>query len=386
MKRLGATVAILAATLGWLAVFFALGPFERASAALDRAFGSLPAWTQVKEMYSDPATQEVTRGEDPLRSFDILEKAWAGHPGAARIILLGNSQTQMTSLSPGEPPPTSPERTYTDLISDHYRETGGAVFYRLSAGALSYPEMLWYASYLVTRPGIKPDVLLVQLNYQNFMNTGIRDGMTSLLSDAAFRARIDGIVAARRPDADDLAAAVAYYEQSRRTRGGAATHESAGERIETAFRERLDRVPGMRSRTEVKGSFVIMLLRARTYFLHAGQNKPRSLTGGHIEAARAALDDLAALCAASGIRMILFQAPTNPAVPLYGGPDDDRSYHRFASSLASRYGLALLDFEHSVPRRDWGMALNAPDPLHLGREGHRLLAADIVAALEKMGI
>ena len=84
--------------------------------------------------------------------------------------------------------------------------------------------------------------------------------------------------------------------------------------------------------------------------------------------------------------MVLFQAPTNPATPLYGTPLDDRSYHQFASSLAERFGVPLLDFEHAVPERYWGMALNVPDPLHLGRGGHRVMAALMLNGLARNGI
>src|SRR5439155_2819452 len=141
---------------------------------MDRAFGALPAWTQVESMYRDSATQEVSRGEHPLESFRTLKSFWSAHPGALRLMLMGNSQTQMVSLAAGESPPSGSEKTYTDQIADHYRQTGQArVFYRLSAGALSYPEMLWYAAYLTLQPEIKPDVFLVQLNYQNFANSGI---------------------------------------------------------------------------------------------------------------------------------------------------------------------------------------------------------------------
>ena len=135
MKRVLLPVTVLTATLLSEALLFAVQPFDLINHAMDRVFGALPEWTQVENMYSDPATQEVSRGDDPLRSFHILENSWAAHPGATRIMLMGNSQAQMTSLAAGEPPPTSPEKTYTDHIADHYHraETGGcSIAFRLA--------------------------------------------------------------------------------------------------------------------------------------------------------------------------------------------------------------------------------------------------------------
>ena len=77
MKRLACTCTVLLTTFGWLAVLFAIQPFDLINNGMDRAFGALPAWTQVEDMYSDPATQEVSRGDHPLESFRTLATAWA---------------------------------------------------------------------------------------------------------------------------------------------------------------------------------------------------------------------------------------------------------------------------------------------------------------------
>jgi hypothetical protein len=387
-RRLISAAAVLGSTVAWLALFFAIRPFHHVRDALDRAFGALPAWTQVddKDMEEDPLNAELSRGETPIESFRILAGFWAKHPGAERIILMGNSQSLMTSLAPGEPPATGHERTYTDLIAGHFRNSGSKkLFYRLSAGALSYEEMLWYAAYLAGKPEVKPDVLLVQLNYQNFMNAGIRDGMQELLSDPAFHSRIEEIVRDHGPDSFDQALQKYASPLDTATKGGEAAAHSPGDRIETAVREKLERIPAIANRSLMYTSFLEVLIRIRTYFTNFGTMK-RSLKGSRVDTSRAALERIAQLCAASGIRMVLFQAPTNPALPLYATSEDDSDYHSFAASLASRYGLKIFDFEHTIPGRYWGMALNVPDPLHLGREGHRLLAGQMIAAMEQNGI
>jgi hypothetical protein len=228
----------------------------------------------------------------------------------------------------------------------------------------------------------------VQLNYQNFVNGGIRGGMLALLSDADFRRKVEAIVERNGADADAFAEALHTFDQSQSSSGPAATSagQTPGYRMETAFRQQLDRIPGFNTREATKESFVLLMSRCRIYLLHLGAARARSLSGSRLAASRAALEDLAGVCGRSGIRLILFEAPTNPAVPLYLTPEDDRHYHEFTRSVASRFGLKILDFEHSIPAGEWGMSLNIPDPLHLGREGHRRLADLLCAALDQDGV
>ena len=386
MKPAVSSIAVVAATLVFLSGLFALQPFARLSDGLDRAFGA-PAWTQVANMYRDPLTQEVSHGGAVLESFRTLSASWATHSDAVRVMLMGNSQTVNTSLSPGEPPPTGPEKTYPDYVADHYAGSR-TLFYRLSMGGMSYQEMLWYALYLGGRPDIKPNLLLVQLNYQNFVNGGIRGGLQALLSDGAFHRAVEAVVQSGRPYADEFAEALHAFDQARVRSGpaSASSGKTPGYRMETAFRRQLDRIPGFDSRAAIKDNFVTLLVRLRVYFLGLGSGRARSLSGPRIVASRAALEDLAARCHSLGIRLILFEAPTNPAAPLYLTHEDDRQYHEYTQSLASRFGLQIFDFEHSIPGGEWGRSLNLPDPLHLGREGHRRFASLMVAALERSGI
>jgi len=386
MTRLWSSVCILGATFTWLGALQVIEPFERMNAAMDQAFGALPPWTQVKNMFQDRQTQEITRGESPLDSFHILARAWAAYPHAERMVLMGNSQSLMTSLAPGERPSSEPEKTYTDLIADSYQHRGAIKpFYRLAAGALSYEEMLWYAAYLACRPEIKPAIVLVQLNYQNFMNAGIRAGMLELLSDGTFRSIVQQMAAGHAADSDTFVQALAQYDKPQHASIDTPDNPRAYE-LETTLRQQLDRIPTFGRRFEMRASFETMLIRFRTYLLHLGSARRRSLGGSRVARSRAALEQLADLCGRSGIRLILFHAPSNPAVPLYGTAEDDRSYHDFANSLAARYSVTVLDFEHSIPAGEWGMSLNFPDPLHLGRQGHKRLARLMLAAFAEQGI
>jgi hypothetical protein len=390
MRRFSSAAIVVAATFLWLGGLFALRPFQRACHAMDRVFGHWEPWAHVQNTFSDPLTQEMSHGGAPLRSFQILAGAWGAKRGAVRMVLMGNSQTLTANLAPGEAPPSGPEKTYTDHIADYYRQAGShTLFYRLAAGGLSYEEMLWYTVYLAGRAELKPDVLLVQLNYQSLASSGIRGGMLEMLSDAAFRGRVEEIAGGTRPDCPAFAKAISDYEELQRrhnTPDADAAGATPGYRLETAVRKELGRIPGFDRRGIMKESFEAMLLRGRYYILRLSSDRKRSLGGSRVNASRAALEDLAGLCARSGIRLILFQAPTNPAVPLYATPEDDRSYHGFATSLAARHGLTLLDFEHCIPATNWGRTLNDPDPLHLGRAGHRQMADLMITALQQSGL
>jgi hypothetical protein len=387
MRPLFSTVAVLGSTTAWLVLFFAIQPFHQARKILDWAFHAAPAWTHIDAMMvHDPLIQELSRGGAPLESFRILADYWSKNPGTERIILMGNSQSLMATLAPGEAPPTGTEMGYTDIVAARLRDSQPKrLFYRLSAGALSYEEMLWYALYLAGRPELKPDVLLLQLNYQNFMNGGIRGGMLQLLSDPGFRARIEEVVRAGGPMS--FAQALHQVASADQTKSMAAPPDaSPGDRIETAARARLDDIPGFAARGNVYEASLDLLLRCRTYFFRIGSSTRRSLKGSRVDASRDALERTAQLCDASGIRLVLFQAPTNPATPLYATPADDRDYHAFVTSLAARHGSKLFDFENSIPARQWGKTLNFPDPLHLSRAGHHILADRMISALEQNGM
>jgi hypothetical protein len=398
MRTLFGATGILASTFSFLAVLFVSRPFEVLNDHLDRAFGALPAWTQVEHVYRDPHIQETSHGDHPLESFDFLNQHWSRFPKATRIILMGNSQTQAVSLAPGELPPQAPEKTYPDLMADYCTEKRNrCVLYRISAGALSYAETLWYLNYLVQRTELKPDILLLQMNYQGFANANIRDGMLEMLSDPRFHGAVERIASSDAPYAETFQQALIKFDQARaRTRGnrqqaqstrtGLTTVDGFGTWLETVFRTHLENVPGFERRSEFKQAFASLLYRGRTYVLHVQTTARRSLRGQHLETSRALVEADAQLCRKNGIRLIVFQAPTNPAVPLYGTEEDDRSYHDFVTGLGVHYEVPVFDFEHSIPLRCWGMSLNVPDPLHLGRAGHRMLADLMVNELVKRGV
>ncbi|MGD0619646.1 MAG: hypothetical protein ABSB67_18525, partial [Bryobacteraceae bacterium] len=185
-------------TLALLVLLFWLQPFDLINEVLDRAFGATPKWTDVSNLFTDPQTQELTHGERPEESLDRLAAYWSGRTGD-RVVFIGNSQMHAMSLAPGEPPPAAPERTYTDLIPRKPENGPDYLIYRLSAGGMSYTEALWYAAYLMSRRELKPDVIVLQINYQAFWQAGIRDGMLGMLQVPAFRQRVEEMAHNNQP-------------------------------------------------------------------------------------------------------------------------------------------------------------------------------------------
>ena len=106
------------------------------------------------------------------------------------------------SLAPGELPGTGPEKTYVDLVMDEVRRTEpNELLYRLSSSGMSYPEVLWELDYMLDDPDLRPEMVLLQMNYQAFWTGGIRDSLLPMLRRPSFRSRMEALAAYGRPDA-----------------------------------------------------------------------------------------------------------------------------------------------------------------------------------------
>jgi hypothetical protein len=374
--------AVLVTTLALLAGLFALRPFDRASQLLDRAFGATPPWTQVGRLVHDPTTQELSRGEAPRRSFAILAETWRARPEARKVLIIGNSQTMAVSLAPGEPPPTDEEPTWTDLVTRHFA-AHGALVYRLSAPGVSYPEALFYVEYLAQHPELRPDVLVLQLNYQSFWNGGIRAGMYELLDDPAFRAAAVAESRSGAPYADAFALALREHDAHTTTKEAPAL--APGALVDAAARRWLDGIPGMAARHEQKEDLAELLYRMRIYLLHLRPTTARSIAGTRFIQSRAAIEAILAYCRKAGIRPVLFLAPVNPRLNLYKTDEDRARIVGLVADLEAG-GALVAHLEDAIAADLWGRQFNGPDPLHLGRRGHAELARRLIpviaAALE----
>jgi hypothetical protein len=376
MKASASLAATLSTAFGLALGIFALHPFRSASALLDRAFGAPPAWTQVTALVRDAKTQELSHGEAPLSSFAALAARWKA-PGR-RVLVIGNSQTMEISLAPGEERPAGVERTWTDLVAaelDGAPPGHRALAYRLSAPGMSYPEALWYVEYMALHPALRPDVLVLQINYQSFWNGGVRRGMLELLDDPAFAAAIDAEGRSGLPYAETFATAFADHDKRAKTVPSKDDdHGGFGVAAEAAVRRRLDAVPSFHARHDQKEDLAEMLYRARIYLLRLKPSTARSITGTRVVQARACLARILAFCREQHIRPVFFMAPVNPQVKLYRTEEDRQRLADAVREIEALGGIRVVPIENAIPAQMWGRQYNGPDPLHLGRNGHQRLA------------
>ncbi len=361
--------------------------------ALDVLFGVPPKWTQVEDVYKNRNTQEITHGDDPVGSLRVLAGYWGSRPEATRILFVGNSQMHTVSLAKGEAKPTGSEKTYVDQVADRLAaDSSNTLTYRLSSSGMSYPEVLWDLMYMMEKPELHPDAVVLQLNYQAFWTGGIRDSILGLLDDEAFRQRIEAAANANQAYSGEFQDALRRYGERNSTRNavnaannGVATTFSAattpGYVIETVARKELDHDAAFRSRADSKEDIIQFLYRCRLYFLRLKPSTARSVTGARLVAARAAVEDIVKLAHQEKVPLFLFSAPVNPLVSLYRTPEDKASYQEFIHKVAVENGGPLYDFEDTISADHWGNLLNGPDPLHMGRAAHALLAQEMYAKI-----
>lgn len=256
---------------------------------------------------------------------------------------------------------------------------------------MSYTEALWYATYLATSQRLRPTSIVLQLNYQSFWNGGVRDGMLEMLDDPGFLGEIQKLATASQPYSDDFADAIRRYAQRKQQAQADAKVEKAttgfvgpvlGRQFEASVRSALAALPIWTERQRHRAGFYDMLYSARIYLLRIKPSTARSINGTRLWRSQAALKEIASLCRENRIRLVLFNAPVNPSVSLYQTAEDLARYQRFISALAADYQVPVQDMERAIPRELWGTWMNGPDPLHLGRQGHRLMAGMMVELVE----
>lgn len=384
---------VLVCTLLILSLFLLAHPFLRLSDGLDALYSVPPKWTQVDDVYRNTNTQEVTHGDNPVPSLKVLASYWGAHPGATRILFVGNSQMHTVSLAKGEAKPTGPETTYVDQIAGRLvQHSANTLTYRLSSSGMSYPEVLWDLMYMMNRAELKPDAIVMQLNYQAFWTGGIRDSILALLDDKHFHAQVVEEAQANKPYSSAFQEALRRYDNSKSTHNAASgsgngptstfsASATPGYAIETVARTVLDRDAGFRNRALAKEDIVQFLYRCRLYFLRLKPSTARSITGGRLVAAHAAVLDIVHLCHAEKVQLFLFSAPVNPLVSLYRTPEDHEGYKDFIKQVAAENGGPLYDFEDTIDASHWGNLLNGPDPLHMGRAAHALMAEEMYAKI-----
>ena len=400
-KNALAAMGILALTAASLCGLVVLNPFDKGLHLVTWLFHAGNEKALVHNLYKDPQTQEISCGDHPLAGLGTLASFWDRYPNREHIYFMGNSQMLSMVLSPDEPlPGSTPERTYPDLVFAHYKAELGdkALFYRIAVPNINYMEALWYLQYLLTVPELRPTRLVLQLNFQTFRILGIRDGMLEMLSNRSFHAAISSEARSGTPRASTFQTALDHYakfaaerEQARTEAAGQsqsqaqakATNTSQtgitesvgfGNLMESAVRNELAKVPGWSSLHAMRASFLDLLYRLRVFVLNIKPTTRRSIGGVALAANVSSLEQIAATCRRNGIVLILVNVPQNPSAPLYRTEQDRRAYEEVIRHISERYNLPLYDFETRIPREDWGVWIDGPDPIHMGREGHRRMA------------
>jgi hypothetical protein len=340
---------------------------------------------KVSFVFTDPSTQEVSDGQHPLESLRKLEPSWCRVSKETRYILTGNSQTFSVLLAPSEAPPTEADRTYPDLLLDRLNAAGAGVHgYRLSAPNISYMEVLWYLNYLLVHPCLSPGEFVIQLNFETFRKTGVREGMLELLEDPDFAFAMEQEARSNAPYANTFQQAIDQYESRIAKQKGSQTSSvsktgitearGAGSALETKTRTALDQLSLFRSRGQLKAELLDFLYLARVNLLGITPTTKRSLGGGPLTTNLSSLDRIGELCRRNGIRLVFFNAPQNPNAPLYRTSADREQYQQIISGLARKLAEGYFDFENSIPGPLWGVWIDGPDPIHFGRAAHRRLA------------
>jgi len=73
-------------------------------------------------------------------------------------------------------------------------------------------EVLWYLNYLLVHPCLIPGELVIQLNFETFRKTGVREGMLELLEDPDFASAIEQEARSNAPYANAFQQAIDQYE------------------------------------------------------------------------------------------------------------------------------------------------------------------------------
>jgi hypothetical protein len=342
----------------------------------------------VSFLFEDASSQEVSKGQHPLESLRELESSWCSIPKQERYILVGNSQTFTVLLAPSEAPQETAERTYPDILLDLLAAAGIAAHgYRLSAPNISYMEVLWYLNYILLHPCLVPSELVLQLNFETFRKTGIREGMLELLEDPHFASSIDEEALSNAPYSSTFQQATAQYKSriAKETGNAQIGRESTsttgftqalgfGNVLETDARAALNRLSILTLRGQFKGELLDALYLARVRWLGITPTTKRSIGGATLAMNVASLQRIGELCRQGGIRLVFFNAPQNPAAPLYRTTSDRSKYTEVISQLSRKYAEKYFDFETSIPGDLWGVWIDGSDPIHFGRAAHRRLA------------
>jgi hypothetical protein len=354
-------------------------------------FAALGAWLVGAEMrlqptVEDPAHIDPKHGEDLRASLDALHRTDGSGGGRRRwVVFFGNSQQYTASLPRGATPDSDRRAEIASvLLGRTLEERAPAVFrvYNASAPNQNYTEALWQALYWYEIPPAPPVALILQASFDTFRKTAIRPGYQTLLDDPRFVTGLGAYMTGQgeREYFSDFRAA--QRDRAQRMAEMAGNREGSGYRQwspEPTLRQGMEQVALFRRRETLRESFLGALYAVRVRGLGISPTSRRHIVGPPLAQNFAALADLISLARQRGTRVLLYNAPVNPAVSMffeeeYGG------YVARLAQLCREKGVPFADLATAVPAERWGYWIDGPDPIHFDEQAHRIMHDRLVEA------
>ncbi len=322
----------------------------------------------------EPEAWDEKRGGTLLTTLRALQPL---PEGTRRVLMLGNSQQYTV------PPPKDgsavgtlrPRITSMRLSASLEAEAPGKL--RVYNGAVdnqNFTEALWQSLFWLELSAQKPAALVLQASFDTLRKTGIRGGYQTLLDEPRFLDALHlRLTKGARPYHPDF---VAAEKQWRERTAQLATETTPNEwkqwSPEPALRAAMNHTELFRRREGSKGQLLGMLYAIRVRALGISPRTKRHIVGAPLEQNLAALDDLMALAKEKHCAIVLYNAPTNPAVDMFF-VEEYQAYVEQLRALALKHGAAFEELGKAVPDAHWGYLIDGPDPIHFDETGHTIV-------------
>lgn len=307
--------------------------------------------------------------------------------GTRRVVMLGNSQQYTIPPSGGATAKVNarPRITSMRLTSSMEAEAPGKVrLYNGASDNQNFTEALWQSLYWLDLAPQKPLAFVLQASFDTLRKTGVRAGYQTLLEEPLFLDAIHTRLAnGPRPyHPDFIAAEKQWRERHALVSAETKTREWKQWSPEPALRDAMNHTELFRRREESKGFFLATLYAVRVRALGISPRTKRHIAGAPLEQNLAALEDLMALARERGARVLVYNAPTNPAVDMFFA-EEYADYLERLAALAAKHGATFEDLGHAVPADHWGYLIDGPDPIHFDEIGHTMVHDKLLGPLRR---
>lgn len=332
---------------------------------------------EAEVVVTPPLDAEAWDGRRGNAFLKSVEKLAPLPKETRRVVFLGNSQQYTVPPPRGGAIPIEEATRITSMRLAASLEATKPGAYRVYNGACdnqNFGEALWQSLFWLEVAPSPPALFVVQASFDTLRKTGVRAGYQTLLADPRFAAAIDGELAseARPYHADFRAAVAAFRERAREERTASTSAEWQQWSPEPWLRDRMRRVPLYRDRELHKGFFLASLYALRVRALGISPRSRRHISGAPLEQNLAALERLLARAKDLGSKVVVYHAPSNPAVDMFYA-DELAQYRERLATICAVHGATFLDLEKSVPPEHWGALFDGPDPIHFDARGHAIV-------------